>query len=102
MALPAKAPADNHPVPSRVRYLVLAGLCLMSAIAYIPRNYISVANEATQEDLRLSDGQMGWVLSAFFITYAVAQIPAGWLGQVWGTRRALPLFALLWSILTGA
>jgi MFS family permease len=85
-----------------MRYGVLAWLCLMAAIAYIPRNYIGVAKEATQTELRLSDAQMGWVMSAFFITYALAQVPGGWLSHVWETRRALPLFALLWSILTGA
>src|SRR5262249_31371929 len=102
MAVPAHAARDNPRSPTRARYLVLAWLCLMAAIAYIPRNYLGVAKEATQSDLRLSNEQIGWVMSAFFITYALAQVPSGWLSHVWGTRRALPAFALLWSILTAA
>src|SRR5262249_13919268 len=31
--------------------------------------------------------------TSFFITYALFQVPAGWLGHVWGSRRALALFA---------
>jgi ACS family glucarate transporter-like MFS transporter len=44
---------------------------------------------------------MGLVMSAFFLTYAVLQIPAGALGQRWGTRRALSLYLLLWSVACG-
>src|SRR5262249_44455616 len=102
MGAPAHVPRDSHRSPTRVRYLVLVWLCLMAAIAYIPRNYLGVAKDATQSGLRLSDEQMGWVMSAFFITYAVVQVPSGWLSHVWGTRRALPAFALPWSILTAA
>ena len=40
---------------------------------------------------------MGEILGAFFITYALFQIPAGWLGHVWGTRRALAFYSILWS-----
>jgi MFS family permease len=42
---------------------------------------------------------MGQVMGAFFLSDAVFQIPAGQLAHVWGTRRALTLFAILWSIL---
>jgi MFS family permease len=81
-----------------VRYRVLALLCLAATIAYIPRNCIGVAEGDIERDLRLSPEEMGWVMSAFFITYAVFQIPSGWLGHVWGARRTLALFAAAWSV----
>jgi MFS family permease len=84
-----------------VRYLVLAWLCLAAMIAYVPRNGLGVAEKAVRDDLGLSEGQMGWVLSAFFIGYAFFQIPSAWFGQVWGARRALAWFALAWSISSG-
>jgi MFS family permease len=97
---------------TRVRYVVLAWLCLAALIAYICRNSIAVAEKPVREDLGLQDlyllgrtftpkQQMGWVISAFFVTYALFQLPAGWVAHVLGTRRALPLFSLLWSSAMG-
>jgi MFS family permease len=109
------APPDPTRLPARdarVRYAVLAWLCLAALVAYVCRNSIAVAEKPVREDLGLADlhllgytftpkQQMGWVISAFFVTYAVFQLPAGWVAHVLGTRRALPLFSLLWSAATG-
>ena len=84
--------------PTRARYWVLGWLCVAAAVAYMSRNAISAAESTIREDLQLSVTQMGWVLSAFFWGYALAQIPAGWLGQRWGTRRALSFYAVVWSL----
>lgn len=86
--------------PSHARYQVLTLLCLIAAIAYISRNAISVPAKLIQEELGISLTQMGWVMSAFFWSYALSQIPSGWVGHIWGTRRALTVFAILWSIAT--
>jgi MFS family permease len=90
---------------------VLAWLCLAALIAYIPRMCIGVAESTIREDLGLqeenvlgfrlkAEDQMGLVMSAFFLSYAIFQLPGGWLADVWGTRRTLTLFALLWSAAT--
>jgi MFS family permease len=84
-----------------VRFVVLAALCLAAALAYVPRSCIGVAEGDIRAGLGLSKDKMGWVISAFFITYAVFQIPTGWLGHVWGTRRALTLCAAGWSVASG-
>jgi MFS family permease len=86
--------------PSHTRYAVLLGLCLVTVIGYVHRNSIAVAEKEMRTDLGLTPEQMGWVLSAFFLTYALFQIPTAWLGHLWGTRRALPLFTLGSSLTT--
>lgn len=86
--------------PTWTRYRVLAWLCLAATIAYVHRNCISVAEGDVRSDLCLSEQQMGWVISAFYITYAAFQVPTGWLGHVWGTRKALPFFSITWSLAT--
>lgn len=101
MGPPADHSGDGDPSPTRVRYGVLAWLCAAAVIAYIQRNCIGVAEEAIRVDLELTREQMGQVMGAFFLTYAVFQIPTGWIGHVWGSRRALPLFSALWSVSTG-
>jgi len=50
--------------------------------------------------LRISKNQLGSVLGAFFFTYALMQVPAGWLSDRFGARRALSIYILGWSALT--
>jgi sugar phosphate permease len=86
--------------PTRVRYIVLVWLCAAAAIAYIQRNSIGVAEKTIRLELGLSMEQMGLVMSAFMLTYAIFQLPSGWLAHVWGSRRALSFFSALWSAVT--
>jgi MFS family permease len=80
-----------------VRYLVLSILCAGALVSYISRNAISVPEEDIRYALELSEMQMGLVMSAFFLAYAVFQIPGARLAEGWGSRRALTLFAVIWS-----
>lgn len=84
--------------PSRTRYIILAGLCLAAVLAYVTRNAISVAESTVRADLHLTKEQSGWLMSLFFWSYALCQIPAAALAQRIGMRRALPLFGILWSL----
>lgn len=86
---------------SRVRHLVLVWLCVATTIAYIDRGCLSVAEKLIRADLGLTESQMGLVMSAFFLAYALFQVPAAWLDHAWGSRRALPGFAAAWSVATG-
>jgi ACS family glucarate transporter-like MFS transporter len=96
----------NEPVsvqsPSVVRYWVLALLCLATTTAYIDRGCISVMETAIRADLDFDKDTMGTVMSSFFVVYALFQVPAAWLAHVWGTRRALSFYSIIWSIATGA
>jgi len=87
--------------PTQVRYLVLAALCAAAMIAYVHRSCIAVPAGIIQKDLYLSKEQLSRIMSAFYLGYALFQLPSGWLGDRWGTRLALSLFALIWSIATG-
>ncbi len=84
--------------PTNVRYGVLATLCVAAALAYIARTSLAVPADIVSADLGLSEEQMSWALGVFFLFYAIFQIPAGRLGQALGSRRALALYALLWSV----
>jgi len=41
-------------------------------------------------------------MSGFFLSYALLSIPTAQIGQRTGSRRALPFFAIVWSIATAA
>ena len=48
-------------------------------INYLDRSNISITAPAMRTALGLDTAQMGYVLSAFGWTYALCQIPGGWL-----------------------
>lgn len=84
-----------------MQYRVLALLGVAAVIAYVQRLAISVPTKEIEADLGIGPTEMGWVLSAWYWGYAVCQLPSGWLADRWGSRRAIVVFALLWSVLTG-
>jgi MFS family permease len=87
--------------PTFVRYFVLAWLCVSASIAYMDRGCMAIAKLKIQEDLGLSLSDMGQVFAAFFFTYGLLQIPMAALAQRWGTRLALSVYSLGWSLATG-
>src|SRR4051794_29457536 len=95
------AVASRVPRPTAVRYAVLAWLCLFAVLAYVQRGCLAVPAELVQQDLHLSKEELAQALAGFFLGYLVFQLPGGWLGGRWGTRRTLPVLVLLWSAATG-
>ncbi|HEY3197878.1 MAG TPA: MFS transporter [Nitrospirales bacterium] len=93
-------PASTPPFPTRIRYKILALLTLISAITYVDRVNISVAARQMMPALGLDELQMGYVFSAFVLGYALFQIPGGWLGDRWGSRKVLTAAVLWWSFFT--
>jgi ACS family glucarate transporter-like MFS transporter len=87
--------------PTHIRHVVVASASLMSLLLYLDRFCISFVEMYIQEDLGLTNTQVGWMLSAFFWTYALGQVPSGWLTDRFGSRLMLTLNILMWSLLTG-
>jgi MFS family permease len=83
------------------RYKVLAFSVAMAVLLYLDRFALNVVQPVVMEELGMSLTEMGWVTSAFFWAYALAQVPAGTLGDRWGGRLALTLFVTTWSIAFG-
>ncbi len=84
--------------PTRVRYMVVAALCLAAAIAYIQRNSYGGADTTITKELGLTDSQRGDANGLFFLLYALLQAPAGWLAQRVGARQTLVCCATGWSL----
>lgn len=86
--------------PTRVRWQILGLLFLISVVTYIDRVNISIAGKELMPMFGLSGVQMGAVFSSFVLGYALFQIPGGWLGDRWGSRRVLTLAVVWWSLFT--
>lgn len=84
-----------------MRYLVLALVCLAAVIAYVQRTALTVPTQTIQADLGISERGMGLILGCWYWSYAVLQVPAGWVTDQLGSKRALLLFVVVWSALTG-
>jgi MFS family permease len=71
-------------------------------IAYLDRTNISVALAVPEfkQLFHLSDPQRGTLNSAFFWSYAVLQLPAGWLVDRFGVRIPYAIAFLLWSLIS--
>jgi MFS transporter, ACS family, D-galactonate transporter len=80
------------------RWMVVGLLTLGMAIAYADRVNLSVAITDIGAALGLSAAQRGFALSAFFISYTVLQIPAGWMVDRYGIRRLYIVAFFLWSV----
>jgi MFS family permease len=84
----------------RVRGRILLLLSVFYAIAYVDRVNISTAAPFIRADLGLSDAQLGLVLSAFALPYALLQVLGGWLGDKVGARRTLGGLSVVWALAT--
>ena len=80
------------------RWTLLALVFLGILISYVDRGNLSIAAEAIMRDFHISPGSMGVLLSAFFWTYALFQIPAGLIVDKLGIRMVYAAGFLIWSL----
>ena len=71
---------------SRLRAAIVGLLCLAVMVAYFDRVNLSVAlaDKDFRSFFQLSDPDRGLLNSAFFWSYVVMQIPAGWIFDRFG------------------
>jgi MFS transporter, ACS family, glucarate transporter len=88
--------------PSRlpVRYRILVLLSAISFANYFLRNNISVSMSSIGDMFSFSHTEIGWIFGSFNVAYALFQIPGGVFGDVLGSRRALTIIAVSWTVLT--
>jgi MFS family permease len=87
--------------PTSVRYVMIFLAMLVAVLLYLDRICMSTAAESVAQDLKISKPELDWLLGAFFWTYALGQLPAGWLGDRFGARWMLSAYVVLWSLSTG-
>lgn len=93
-------PQQKTTKPTKVRYSILAAVFFTVVINYMDRTNISVAGSLLSKELNLDSVQMGYIFSAFSLTYATLQIPGGLLADRIGIRTLYSIILILWSVAT--
>jgi MFS family permease len=97
------SPPTALATPTRVRYGVLAFVCSLSMVTYLDRVAMGQASTPLLQTPGLgltSDADLVWFHWAFIISYALFEIPTGWLGDVHGPRKTIIRIVLWWSVFT--
>lgn len=88
-------------VTKKSRNLILALLFLGWSLGNLDRYIMNYAVVSITGDLSLDASSTGIILSAFYLGYAIMQIPGGWLADKFGAKRVLLMAVIMWSIFTG-
>ncbi|MEC3765522.1 MULTISPECIES: MFS transporter [Cupriavidus] len=83
--------------PTSVRWRIFLIMLLLTAINYIDRASLSVALPLIAPEFNLSPALEGLMLSAFFWSYALMQIPAGVLLDRYHTRGIIAGATVAWG-----
>jgi MFS family permease len=81
-------------------WLIVALLAAVLFINYIDRGAVPTAAHLIQDELGFSPRQLGLLFSAFFWSYALLQVPVGWVAERYGAQRVLAAGLALWACAT--
>jgi MFS family permease len=93
---------EAKPAPVGLGAGVVGLLALAIFINYVDRGNLATAAPLIKDQLKLSNTQIGLLVSAFFWTYVPGQLLSGWLAEKINAYRTLALGVALWSLATAA
>lgn len=96
----SKANSVSNSSNTRIRWLLIFWIFIISAIAYLDRVNISIAGPSIAKEFHLDNVHLGWVFSAFVLGYAFFQAPGGTLADRFGPRKILGLGVIWWGLFT--
>lgn len=81
-----------------VRWRIFGVVFLITLINLVDRISLSIAMPTIAKEFALSPAMQGLVLSSFFWSYALLQIPGGWLIDKLGPRKVVAGATVLWGL----
>lgn len=82
---------------SSVRWKIFLMMLFLIAINYIDRASLSVAMPLIAKEFDLSPAMQGLILSSFFWTYALMQVPGGMLADKYKPRIVIAIATVFWG-----
>lgn len=85
------------------RWAIVTLLCIAFIVAYFDRQNLSFALTVAEfkQFFQITEGDRGLLNSAFFWSYTLLQIPAGWLIDRYGVKRPFAICFFIWSVVSG-
>ena len=84
----------------KASYKVGAVLVLCYLVAWLDRMAIALTLPSMEADIGLDPQTKGFIISAFFVGYALCQVPGGILADRFGPRRVIIGALVWWSVFT--
>jgi MFS transporter, ACS family, D-galactonate transporter len=95
-------PEKSRPGPidsgAAVKWMAVVLLFVAVLVNYIDRGNLSIAAVPMMKDFGISPASMGTLLSAFFWTYSLMQIPGGYLVDQFDLKWVYAVAFTLWSL----
>lgn len=91
----------GRPAKRRVLIPFIVALVPINLVLSIDRNAFVVVASDVQQEFGFNLEQMSYLLASISWTYAIFQLPAGWLIQRFGFRRLMAIALALWSLAVG-
>ena len=83
---------------TRVRYLIITILFVVSCFSFADRSALSQAVSSMPKEMNLNATRIGYLLFAFGWAYALGQLPSGGLLDRFGSKRVYGIAIIGWSI----
>jgi predicted MFS family arabinose efflux permease len=85
----------------RYAFIVLALLCWVYVLNFLDRQLLSILAKPIQDDLGISDGQLGRLGGLYFaLFYCILGVPVAWLADRGNRVRVLSIACAVWSAAT--
>lgn len=81
-----------------LRWVIVVMLFFATMINYADRMALAIVSTDLRRELNLSEQDYSYIVTAFFVAYAIMYAGSGYLVDRLGTRRGFALFIFVWSI----
>jgi len=82
----------------RLRWIIAALLFLSTMINYADRLALSIVSRDLRAEFHVTEQAYSYVITFFFVAYAIMYAGSGYLVDRLGTRRGFALFVATWSV----
>src|SRR6266849_4453121 len=97
MSRPIESAAEYAQPKTSVRWKIFLIMLLLVTVNYIDRASLSVAMPLLSKEFSLTPVMQGFILSSFFWSYTLMQVPGGLMVDRFKPRAVLTLCTVFWG-----
>ncbi|WP_413724075.1 MFS transporter [Sodalis sp. RH16] len=91
------SPSTPPQKPTHFRWVIFTTMFFLLAVNLMDRITLSIGMPYIKEEFSLSPTMQGLILSSFFWTYALLQVPGGWMLDRFGPRKVITGALIGWG-----